>query len=492
MLSIRFSLVSGDAPGRISRPANGGGLRRTILPAMGLLVATTLSSACMPTENAVDDDARPFLSAALLLYTPFTRITPGPGTITLAGNAAVIANNRSYTPACSGAAGNTEFFYFIKNGDGTGANKLLINFMGGGACWDAKNCFGDNTSTYFNVLNTLPDAILKIAMNGVMNVGHFGNPYYNWNIVFVPYCTGDLHAGSNDVVYTDPTNGVATTFRHRGFDNVLAVVDDIRTRYGFVDQILVTGQSAGGYGAIFNFPVIKESFPSARVDVLSDASNGVLPSAATQIQTLRAQYGLPANLPTWMTNTATPLSQTRLTSGALQVQDYFAEAAATYPNSRVAQYTSLYDGNQRFFYGVMQKIQAAATYTDATTQDPRNANRSYSALYGDSDGTSMADADSCAWRDGAASAMQGVAAAATNYTYFVAPGDVHTITTSDAMHTVTSGGQNFVEWLREFTGTGGIPARRECTAAGCSAPVSDASTPNALSANCGAAENTLF
>ncbi|MEQ9363490.1 MAG: pectin acetylesterase-family hydrolase, partial [Leptospirales bacterium] len=306
------------------------------------------------------------------------------------------------------------------------------------------------------------------------------------------YCTGDLHIGSNDVVYTHPTTSVATTFRHRGFDNVLSVVNDIRTRYGFVDQILVTGQSAGGYGAIFNFPVIKESFPSARVDVLADASNGVLPSAAAQIQTLRAQYGLPANLPTWMTNTATPLSQARLTSGALQVRDYFAEAAATYPTSRVAQYTSMYDGNQRFFYGVMQTIQAGTTYTDARTQDPRVSGRRYSTLYGDSDGTAMADADSCAWRDGAASAMKSVADASTNYTYFVAPGDVHTITTSDDMHTVVSGGQNFVQWLREFTGDGGIPARRQCSAAGCNAPVSDASTPGIVSANCGAAETTLF
>lgn len=464
--------------------------RITILS--GLICLTTALAACMPTENAVDDEGRSLLTVAFLLYTPFARITPAPGTITLSGNAAVIATNRSYTPACSGATGNTEFYFFLKNGDGTGANKLLINFMGGGACWDADNCLGSNTSTYFNVLNTLPDVTLKYAMNGVMNVGHLGNPYYNWNIVFVPYCTGDLHIGSNDVVYTDPTTSTATTFRHRGFDNVLGVVNDIRTRYGGVDQILVTGQSAGGYGAIFNFPVIKESFPNARVDVLSDASNGVLPGAAVQIQTLNTQYGLTANLPTWMTNTATPLTTARLGTGALQVSDYFAESAATYPTSRVAQYTSMYDGNQRFFYGVMQTIQAATAYTDARTEDPRVSGRRYSTLFGDSDGTTMADVDSCAWRDGAATTMKTVAAGATNYTYFVAPGDVHTITTSDDMHTVVSGGQNFVAWLREFTGTGGIPARRQCTAAGCDAPISDASTPAALSANCAAAESTLF
>ena len=79
-------------------------------------------------------------------------------------------------------------------------------------------------------------------------------------MVVLPYCTGDLFWGSKEQVYTDET-GLATgivggkvTIHHRGFDNFLFVRDWMKKRFSRrgderLEKVLVTGSSAGGYGA---------------------------------------------------------------------------------------------------------------------------------------------------------------------------------------------------------------------------------------------------
>lgn len=436
-----------------------------------------------------EDDDQTILAFLLadFLYNPYEKVTPEAGTITVAGAA---YTNRAYTPSCTGIEGNTTFSLYRKK-VATDNKKLLINFMGGGACWDNYNCFGDNTTTYFDMLNAVPDLFVKIAFQGVMNAGNAANPFKDYDVVFIPYCTADLHIGSKNTTYTNPNTGSNVVIKHRGYDNVLATLKYIQSEYPGVENVFVTGQSAGGYGALLNYPIVRETVTglnaAVKVNMLSDASNGVVPGGF--FANLDTQWGADPNTPAWI-GTLGP----GYLGGAPSIQDYFTQVADHYAGAgdKLGQYTALFDGNQRFFYKVMNIIDAAPTYTDARTTDPNDSSKSYSALFGDGDGSTVLDGTiastdgaTCGWSEQAVTGMVNTAAATTNYSYYIAPGDVHTITTSESMYTVNAGNMNFVTWLTTLS-TGVKPANSKCTDNGGSCAASNLN-PSKINLSLGAA-----
>ncbi|TGK29461.1 pectinacetylesterase [Leptospira gomenensis] len=407
------------------------------------------------------------LVVADFLSSPYEKITPEAGTITVAGAA---YNNRAYSPSCTGIEGNTTFSLYRKRVAASN-KKLLINFMGGGACWSGYNCFGDNTTTYFDMLNAVPDQFVKIAFQGVMNAGNASNPFKDYDVVFIPYCTGDLHIGSKDTTYVNPNTGSNVVIKHHGYDNVLATMKFIQSEYPGVETVFVTGQSAGGYGALLNYPIVRETVTGlnggVRVNMLSDASNGIVTNGF--FANLDTQWGADPNIPAWV-GTLGP----GYLAGTPSITDYFTQVANEYAGAgdKLGQYTALFDGNQRFFYKVMNIIDAAPTYTDTKTPDPYDSSKSYSTLFGDSDGSAIPDGtpasidgSSCGWSEQAVTSMVTIEAAAPNYAYYIAPGDVHTITTSEKMYDVNSGGTNFVTWLTTLA-SGTLPANTKCNANG--------------------------
>jgi hypothetical protein len=45
-----------------------------------------------------------------------------------------------------------------------------------------------------------------------------------WDMVYVPYCTGDVHVGNRVVTYTDPTGvNPPIVFRHNGYNNSVGI-----------------------------------------------------------------------------------------------------------------------------------------------------------------------------------------------------------------------------------------------------------------------------
>src|SRR5690606_13478090 len=101
-------------------------------------------------------------------------------------------------------------------------------------------------------------------MAGIFDLANSRNPVRDWSFVFVPYCTGDVHSGANTATYTDPDSGEAFTIEHRGADNFRVVLEWIRQNFAAPEQILVTGSSAGAYGAATHYGRIREVFPGGR------------------------------------------------------------------------------------------------------------------------------------------------------------------------------------------------------------------------------------
>src|SRR5262249_22796393 len=97
---------------------------------------------------------------------------------------------------------------------GNPASPLLFYFDGGGACWDGEtcDCMPDSTGTCNNPSGNATIQMNHIGsgqlayMQGQANHAAFtsaNSPFgSSWNFVFIPYCTGDVHAGGGT---TTPT-----------------------------------------------------------------------------------------------------------------------------------------------------------------------------------------------------------------------------------------------------------------------------------------------
>ncbi len=68
-----------------------------------------------------------------------------------------------------------------------------------------------------------------------------------YDVVYMPYCTGDVHVGNNVVTYTDPAGvNPPITWRHVGYNNTRKALDYLHTRFPTIGKLLVSGFSAGG------------------------------------------------------------------------------------------------------------------------------------------------------------------------------------------------------------------------------------------------------
>src|SRR5690606_36319667 len=110
-------------------------------------------------------------------------------------------------PTCSDAPGaDAAFKFWARRGV---SNNLIIYFDGGGACWDDLTCSVPRLASHrgegdgFYKAELMPDDDPN-NLSGIFDLDNPRNPVRDWSFVFVPYCTGDVHSGSNTATYTNP------------------------------------------------------------------------------------------------------------------------------------------------------------------------------------------------------------------------------------------------------------------------------------------------
>ena len=169
----------------------------------------------------------------------------------------------------------------------TSSDKLFIYLEGGGACDSATFCSHNpaNIQTVFaggaatqgqTIIGALtfastgqvpytatPAQGLTAAYSpGIFDFTNTANPFQNWNAVYVPYCTGDVHFGTADDVDI-PSDGVLADEPHQHFVghlNLQSYIARIVPTFPKVSQVLLTGASAGGFGAGLNYGMVQDSF----------------------------------------------------------------------------------------------------------------------------------------------------------------------------------------------------------------------------------------
>ncbi|MBK8170760.1 MAG: pectin acetylesterase [Sandaracinaceae bacterium] len=168
-------------------------------------------------------------------------------------------------------------YKFFANFSRTSDN-LLVSFEPGGACWDYESCTGGVRGaanphgipdTHMDVWRIHTPLFLRNSPD---------NPMPDWNQVFIPYCTGDIHSGNNVAVYDDPSGeNPPLTYRHNGHANVQAVIDWIHENFPTIPRMFVTGCSAGGVGAEVNYYFLRTSLPQVEQGYLLDDSGPIFP-----------------------------------------------------------------------------------------------------------------------------------------------------------------------------------------------------------------------
>jgi len=174
----------------------------------------------------------------------------------------------------------TPYKFFVNYSDSS--NNLIISFEPGGACWDYASCAGDGGLRGAANPDGIPDnhmSSLKWEMLPLHRRDPL-NPLANWNMIFVPYCTGDLHTGNNVITYPNPdAAGEPLVFRHDGHKNVQAIIGWAEQTFPTIPQLLVTGCSAGGTSSVVNYHFIRKGLSGVQCSYMLDDSGPLFPSS---------------------------------------------------------------------------------------------------------------------------------------------------------------------------------------------------------------------
>jgi hypothetical protein len=97
-------------------------------------------------------------------------------------------------------------------------------------------------------------------------------------MVYVPYCTGDVHTGANVVTYSGGGTDPDLEFHHDGHAVVQKAVSWIDENFTHIPKMLATGCSAGGVGSLVNYQFLRRGVSAIEKGYLLDDSGPVFPS----------------------------------------------------------------------------------------------------------------------------------------------------------------------------------------------------------------------
>jgi hypothetical protein len=316
----------------------------------------------------------------------------------------------------------SEYAYFVHPGT---VNRVVIDFIGGGACWNSFTCGVADaifTDSVEDVRGRIRDPDPE-NQNGIYDRLNPANPFKDWYHVVVPYCTGDVHWGNNEKTYDEGT-APAVTIKHKGAVNSRAVLDWVYESFSAPEQVFVTGCSAGAYGAAMWAPHVMDHYKGARVTQFGDSGAGIITEEffRDSFPSWKAEGAFPSFIP--------ELDPSKVDLLTLKLPDLYSAVGNHYPDHRISQYSTAFDDNQAFYFKAMG---------GGTTED---------------------------WSAQMMAAIADIEGRAPNFASFIPSGEQHCIMPYDNFYTVNVGGRLLVDWLRALVDRGPLEslACTECTA----------------------------
>jgi hypothetical protein len=307
-------------------------------------------------------------------------------------------------------ADGSAYKYFAYKGT---SNTLVIDFQGGGGCWDGLTC----SSPLSNPNPALGQGTfanhIDVSLETTQNVGIYDhtreeNPLKDAYHILIPYCTGDLHIGNKKQTYTNPTTQQAFTIEHKGAVNAKAVLDWTFENFTNPDSVVIVGCSAGAYGAAFWTETIKTKYANTPVYQFGDCGAGV--ATDTFAKLLETTWNTPATFP-------------NLSMNAGFTNTAYISTLNKHPEGlRMAQYQSLFDQIQ------------VITYALATGQtNPANI-------------TKVA----AEWSQIMQTSVATISAGNAKFRSFIAQGSQHCIINSNDFYTREEAGTKLLNWFSDY------------------------------------------
>ena len=283
------------------------------------------------------------------------------------------------------------FNFFVHEASPT---KVLFFFEGGGACFSADTC-NPESQTYKRSSGTAAD--LAGRSTGIFDISNPANPFADYSIVYVPYCTGDVHIGNATTDYGD---GVVV--EHKGFVNGNAALATLVERFPDATEIVVAGESAGSVPSPLYAGLTADEYPEARITVLADGS-GAYPDVPGINAVIGGAWGTTNAVPDWPVNEG-------VTAETWSFPGLFVKAGTHADNITFARHDYAFDRTQVFFAGL-----AGIPADDLVSLIDQNE-------------------------------AQVEAGGVTLFSY-ITPGDNHTVLGGNAFYTETVNGVLFVDWV---------------------------------------------
>ncbi len=303
----------------------------------------------------------------------------------------------------------SDYRFFARKGDPA---KLMVYLQGGGGCWNAATCDREGQPTY----TTQAPPQLKSpagadpeegAVHGVLAFGHPENPFADYSVLFVPYCTGDVHIGNRSASYTVAADGDApereVTVEHKGFVNGMAALEWAYEAFRSPETIFVTGSSAGAIPSPAYARILKDHYGAARVVQLGDGAGGYRNIANARPHEAWDALAALSDFP----------EIAAMSSEDFSFEALYTTAGAAEPEVMFSRYDTAEDAVQVQFLAISgQAPESLQTLLDANEAD--------------------------------------IDAAITNYRSYLAPGDVHTILLRPEFYTYSVDGTRFRDWIADL------------------------------------------
>ena len=304
-------------------------MKKTLLLALAAVGALTMA-ACSDASDAGTTDTTVVVATT---ESPASSV-PATAPDTTAPGAGVDAWESIAAPADCMCSDGSTFTFHVRQGDPT---KVLFFMEGGGACFSAETCAPESET--FKRTSLLPDELGAGTGTGIWDNDNPENPFAGWTVVYVPYCTGDVHIGNST---TDYGNGVVV--EHKGYLNGNAAVSAMVERFPTATQIVVAGESGGSVPSPLYAGIVADSYPDARITVLADGS-GAYPDIPAINGVIGANWGTLNAVPNWPENEG-------MTAEKWSFPGLFIQAGAHADNIVFARHDYAFDRTQVFFAGL--------------------------------------------------------------------------------------------------------------------------------------------
>lgn len=310
-------------------------------------------------------------------------------------------------------SGGTPYAFYSRQ---TGSDKLLFYFQPGGGCVAGEAC-DPKRPTLFDPSVVIPgdpstrsgtfwdSSDSPVGQKGIFDLTEARNPFADYNMIYVPYCSGDLHLGNRD------NNGV----HHRGFVNATSALEWAFAHIPTASRVMVTGSSAGGLAAPFYAGPIARHYTSAEIAVLGDSSGSfrvpVTPSLERwgALPVLLAEYGEAGPPP-----------------AEVDYETAILVNSARFPRMRFARFDTTGDSAQQEFIDIVNRGKARELAADLLAAN--NAE---------------------------------LQAAVANYHSYTVNGSYHMILWTPGFYTEAVNGIKFYEWVAALANGAAIPTVKE-------------------------------